>query len=406
MLQRIAQYTLLCIALFSVQSAHASHSSTTKSSKYDIAVPVLFGVTLADIEPDFGDPRGGGTRTHEGQDIMAPEGTPIVSPIKGTVLKYGTAASPGKYVYIKGSDGYLYAFMHLHEIAKLRKNQKVNIGDVIGTVGETGNAMGTTPHLHFEIRKGKPVDPYTRLKKEFTLEDKIKYLNAALKDLKNRKDLVRLMTERFGGVLLLAEAQDLKLDPALTKALKETSTISVASTSLGLRQGSEGVEVKALQGALIKAQVGRAAYRLAETGTTGYFGMITRDALIEFQKAFGVSADGVFTAATRQAFIRGGTGEVKGVATAYSGNQSTLHTLIPEDLTRGMEGVAVSVLQAFLIREASGTSTALLMKEGPTGYFGTITEAALKEYQLRHALSVSGVYDEETRNHLRALAAI
>src|SRR5690606_7842118 len=45
-----------------------------------MAIPILFGVTVSDLAPNFGDPRDGGGRTHEGLDIMAPEGTPIVSP--------------------------------------------------------------------------------------------------------------------------------------------------------------------------------------------------------------------------------------------------------------------------------------------------------------------------------------
>ena len=196
MVRHISRLVLVMLLSTGAYSAHASHTSTsttTKAGKYDIAIPVLFGVTRADITPDFGDPRGGGTRSHEGQDIRALEGTPIVSPVKGTVSGFGTAANPGKYVYVKGSDGYTYAFMHLDEIAKLKRGQKLKVGDLIGTVGETGNAKGTTPHLHFEIRKGKPIDPYPRLTKEFTFEDKITYLNGALSDLKKSDELVKFV---------------------------------------------------------------------------------------------------------------------------------------------------------------------------------------------------------------------
>ncbi len=389
---------LMLALLFFANSVYASQtSSSTKTSRYDIPLPVLFGVTLADIVPDFGDPRGGGTRTHEGQDIMAPEGTPIVSPVKGTILKFGTAASPGKYVYLKGSDGYLYAFMHLDEIAKLRKNQKVAVGDLLGTVGETGNAKGTTPHLHFEIRKGKPIDPYSRLKKEFSLEDKITYLNAALKDLKNDDALVDLMVNRFNGILLLAEAEDIKLNTAFTKELKKRKGLSIASTSVGLRQGIESNEVEALQSALIQANIGSAAYRLAQTGATGYFGGITRDALLEFQKAFGLPQNGIFTENTKRALLGQKIGEVNGVATT---TLPVMHATVVHDLSRGQRGVAVRLLQAFLIHAASGASSTLLQTEGPTGYFGDLTEAALREYQVQNAIPPSGVYDELTRSHM------
>ncbi len=286
----------------STLNAASKVSTTTKStsSKYGIAVPILFGVTLTDITPNFGEPRGGGARTHEGLDIMAPEGTPIVSPVKGTVQGYGTAANPGKYVYVRGSDGHMYGFMHLHEIAKLKRGQKLKVGDVIGTVGETGNAKGTTPHLHFEIKKGKPLDPYMRIKKEFTLEEKIEFLNNALDELRGDEELVKLMVERYRGLLVLAESKKLKLDTQLTTAMKKSKGgVSMASTTVGLRSGSSGEQVVTLQNALIKANMGPVAYRLAQAGATGYFGGITESALREYQTISGLVPTGIFDIATR-----------------------------------------------------------------------------------------------------------
>jgi hypothetical protein len=295
---------LVLVFLMTTQTSFASHTSTSTkqktTTKYDIPIPILFGVTLTDITPNFGEPRDGGARTHEGLDIMAPEGTPIVSPIKGTVLRYGTAGNPGKYVYIKGSDGHTYAFMHLDEIAKLKRGQKLKVGDTIGTVGETGNAKGTTPHLHFEIIKSKPLDPYKRIKKEFTLEEKIGLLNNGLSDIKNNKKVVARMVERFSGLLMLAEAKELTLDKRLVTALKkQTGGISLSSTTVGLKFGSDSEGVRVLQIALIKANMGAEAYTLAQAGATGYFGAKTESALKEFQKMHGLVASGVYDARTR-----------------------------------------------------------------------------------------------------------
>jgi peptidoglycan LD-endopeptidase LytH len=295
-----AALVVLFVGASPLSAASTSTLGTKSASKYAIAIPVLFGVTLSDITPNFGEMRGGGTRTHEGLDIMAPEGTPVVSPVRGTVQGFGTAANPGKYVYVRGSDGHTYAFMHLDEIAKLKRGQKLKVGDVLGTVGETGNAKGTVPHLHFEIRKGKPLDPYLRITKEFTLKEKITFLNAALPDLRGDDELVTRMADRYRGILVLARAEKLKLNSKFVTALSKTkSDVSLASTTVGLTVGDSGRGVVALQHALIEAYGGPAAYALAQAGSTGYFGSVTKSALIEYQRVNGLISTGVFDAQTK-----------------------------------------------------------------------------------------------------------
>jgi peptidoglycan hydrolase-like protein with peptidoglycan-binding domain len=406
--------TVLGVVLFfltigtEVFASHTSTTTKTKTSKYDIAIPVLFGVTISDLTPNFGEPRGGGTRSHEGLDIMAPEGTPIVSPVKATVVKFGTAGNPGKYVYTKGSDGHMYWYMHLDEIAKLKRGQKLKVGDLIGTVGETGNAKGTTPHLHFEIRKNKVIDPYTRIKKEFTLEEKIAFLNASLADLKKDEKVIALVTERFRGMLMLAEAEGLKLDTEFMKALKkQKSGLSLGSTTVGLREGDDGEGVRALQEALIRANMGTEAYRLAQAGATGYFGRLTKNALIEFQKSFGLPADGVFGQGVKTA-LQGtalGTlrGDVKGIATSTLAIASSLidvSRIVSTELARGQSGVEVSLLQTYLILYGDGPVSKKLEAEGPTGYFGVLTESALREYQAEQGLVATGIFDALTREYI------
>lgn len=388
----------MSLALFALSLGVAdAATTTTKAGKYDIPIPVLFGVTRADITSDFGDPRGGGTRTHEGQDILALEGTPIVSPVKGTVSGFGTAGNPGKYVYVKGSDGYTYAFMHLDEIAKLKRGQKLKVGDLIGTVGETGNAKGTTPHLHFEIRKGKPIDPYPRLTKEFTLEEKIKYLNGALSDLKKSDDLIDFMVERYSGTLLLAQANDIELNKKFVSALKKDQGTSIGSTTVGLREGMESESVRVLQIALIRANIGPQAVKLGTAGATGYFGPITKKALIEYQGAFGIPTDGVFTVATRNALAKGVVGEVKGVGTTTPPVSGALAQVVTRDLLMGEESIEVKLLQAFLIHEGVGEASHKLLEEGATGYFGPVTHSALREFQRANGIPETGVFDEATR---------
>ena len=93
---------------------------------------------------DWGFPRGS-SRFHEGNDIFAGKGSPVRAPVSGTVeLIEGTVG--GLQFNLQGSDGVEYLGSHLDAAGK---TGKVSAGDVIGYVGTSGNAAGTTPHLHF-----------------------------------------------------------------------------------------------------------------------------------------------------------------------------------------------------------------------------------------------------------------
>lgn len=109
----------------------------------------------------FGAGRTGG-RTHEGFDVTADCGTPLVAVRSGTVLK--TAFDPelkGYYVVLKGrSERRTYLYAHLIRRAPVRAGQTVRAGRRIGTVGQTGNAASTPCHLHIEVRtRGRLLDP-------------------------------------------------------------------------------------------------------------------------------------------------------------------------------------------------------------------------------------------------------
>lgn len=96
---------------------------------------------------------------HKGLDIFTDFGTPVRSPDRG-VLTFSDGPTGGIGAYVRGESGDVYYFGHLAERAEgLRPGQRVDIGTVIGYVGDTGNAKGGTPHLHFEIRRPGPVPP-------------------------------------------------------------------------------------------------------------------------------------------------------------------------------------------------------------------------------------------------------
>ena len=98
-------------------------------------------------------------RPHEGIDVSAPTGTPIVAPAAGVIVKSGSDKGFGLLVEIDHGNGIRTRFAHCSRLA-VRVGQRVTRGQLIAAVGETG--LVTAPHLHYEIHvNGKPVDPLT-----------------------------------------------------------------------------------------------------------------------------------------------------------------------------------------------------------------------------------------------------
>jgi peptidoglycan LD-endopeptidase LytH len=122
----------------------------TQSPDTKIAMP-LEDVAKKEVADTWGAPRGTGRR-HEGQDIFAPKGTPILSATNGYVYKVGENNLGGQTVSVIGSGGRIYYYAHLDGYAKgIEVGDRVNTRTVLGYVGTTGNAQGTPPHLHFGI---------------------------------------------------------------------------------------------------------------------------------------------------------------------------------------------------------------------------------------------------------------
>jgi murein DD-endopeptidase MepM/ murein hydrolase activator NlpD len=104
-----------------------------------------------------------GGRRHEGIDIFAPKGTPVVSTTRGIVTRVGMNRLGGQIVGVLGPGLEWHYYAHLDRFGTFREGDIVHAGDVLGYVGNTGNARGTPAHLHYGIYRDAARNPYPRL---------------------------------------------------------------------------------------------------------------------------------------------------------------------------------------------------------------------------------------------------
>jgi murein DD-endopeptidase MepM/ murein hydrolase activator NlpD len=97
---------------------------------------------------------------HQGNDIFGARGTPVRAPNDG-IVHYGEEPVGGKAAYVTLADGTYYYMAHLDSFAKLAAGSRVKQGDIVGFLGDSGNAAGGATHVHFEIhpRGGSAVNP-------------------------------------------------------------------------------------------------------------------------------------------------------------------------------------------------------------------------------------------------------
>jgi SH3-like domain-containing protein len=132
---------------------------TLSISHTPVLINPVAGATNKSIKSYYGDSRDGGRRKHEGIDIFATKGTPIIAPTDGFVSRVGNSKLGGKVVWMQDKRRrHSYYFAHLDE-QLVKAGTTVTKGDTLGTVGNTGNARYTPSHLHFGIYQNKSIDP-------------------------------------------------------------------------------------------------------------------------------------------------------------------------------------------------------------------------------------------------------
>ncbi|MFA5787947.1 MAG: peptidoglycan DD-metalloendopeptidase family protein, partial [Actinomycetota bacterium] len=103
---------------------------------------------------DWGQCRAGCRRRHVGTDIFSPYGTPLVAVLNGHIMQMQTGGAGGIMLWIRTTTGDVFFYAHLSRYAQVTEGQSVRSGDVVGYVGNSGNAKGGPAHLHFEYHPG------------------------------------------------------------------------------------------------------------------------------------------------------------------------------------------------------------------------------------------------------------
>ena len=155
--------TLVGSTTTTVEGETTTTTTTTVAPAGGMVCPVDGFSTFTDT---WGAPRSGG-RSHQGVDMLASRGTPLVAIEAGTIRRMGNGGLGGITIWLTGQSGDEYYYAHMDAWAPgLSVGQSVGAGELVGSVGSTGNASYAVPHLHFEFHPGggSAVNPYPLVK--------------------------------------------------------------------------------------------------------------------------------------------------------------------------------------------------------------------------------------------------
>jgi murein DD-endopeptidase MepM/ murein hydrolase activator NlpD len=159
-------------SISSSSSSTASSSSSSSGSASAAPAPAAISGFVCPVQggasfiDSWGFPRSGGRR-HKGVDMFNSRNTPLLAVVSGTV-RFSSNSLGGRSTYVYGNDGNKYYYTHLERHPSgISSGSRVNAGDVVGYLGNSGNARFTSPHVHFEIRPGggSAVNPYPTVRR-------------------------------------------------------------------------------------------------------------------------------------------------------------------------------------------------------------------------------------------------
>lgn len=142
-------FTVVTITSIAATSSRDYRTLRNEPAPTSVPVPVA-GVRASQIRDTWGDARSEG-RSHEGVDIFAKRGTPVLSATHGVISSVAWRTRGGNSVFVEGPGGYRHYYAHLDSYGRYEAGDWVEAGDTLGFVGTTGNAEGTSPHLHYGI---------------------------------------------------------------------------------------------------------------------------------------------------------------------------------------------------------------------------------------------------------------
>jgi peptidoglycan hydrolase-like protein with peptidoglycan-binding domain len=354
--------TAFLVATLIAPHATAGHEADPKSGPVrvygeDVDYPLTFPVAGANRYGDhFWYPRG--DRYHHGIDIMADKMTPVVAATDGVITYWNGSGNPAwiaKYgrcctLRVTSDDGWVTKYIHLNNDSagtddgqgwgiapNIELGTRVQAGQLIGWVGDSGDAEDTPPHVHFELvdPNGVIVDPYLSLR-----------------------------------------AAETGVAPAICKTADVSGIDALLNVNGLLKRGSTGTAVAQLQQFLtaVGFQIGTA---------DGVFGPMTLAGVRQFQENQGLTPDGVVGSQTRAAMSR-----VARVIPAAPVLDSEGRILRP-----GARGDDVAQLQEIL-RFAGHDPGSV------DGVFGPLTEAAIESFQAEAGIEVDGKIGPITRSKL------
>jgi murein DD-endopeptidase MepM/ murein hydrolase activator NlpD len=158
---------LIALAPTFQAASRVAERESERAARPDAVFPVRAQVDWGDAADRFGASRSG--HMHEGQDMFAPAGTPLVAIRDGRVVETGDDGGRGNYIAIWSPEArHTFLYLHMLHPTRLREGEPVRMGERVGSVGCTGSCWGD--HLHFEVRDGRgttgaPHDPLGMLKR-------------------------------------------------------------------------------------------------------------------------------------------------------------------------------------------------------------------------------------------------